>query len=280
MAQEGGIAGSRGVAELTISAVADQTDVSEAGLRSWELRYGFPAPLRLPSGHRRYSATDVAQIREVLADRQSGVSLAAAIARVQARALLGEPSLFAALRTLRPDLPVHVLSPRAMLAITRAIEDECCAKAQRPLLIGSFQRERFFRRSERRWNELARTAAAAVVFAERESRRQSGDGITVVALPAGSVLRREWAIICDGPGCAACLAGFERPGSPPGARRFEAVWCVDPAVVRNISAAGLALAGNLGVHVDVALAPPTSDAAAVAESAAALTSRIIAYLDS
>ena len=54
---------------------------------------------------------------------------------------------------------------------------------------------------------------------------------------------------------------------------------VDPAVVRDVSAAGLALAAGLGVHVDVALAPPTSDAAVVAEGAAALTSRIVAYLD-
>jgi hypothetical protein len=33
-------------------------------------------------------------------------------------------------------------------------------------LFASFQHERFFRRSEPRWNELARTAQVVIVFAD------------------------------------------------------------------------------------------------------------------
>ena len=67
---------------LTISAVAEETDLSEAVLRSWEQRHGFPQPVRLPSGHRRYTADDVERIRQVVRDRDAGMSLEAAIARV------------------------------------------------------------------------------------------------------------------------------------------------------------------------------------------------------
>ena len=41
-----------------------------------------------------------------------------------------------------------------------------CARASAGVLIGSFQTERFYRQSERRWRELARTASIAVALAD------------------------------------------------------------------------------------------------------------------
>ena len=55
------------------------------------------------------------------------MSLEAAIARCCPKVDRIEPSIFAGLRRRWPALPVHQLSKRAMLAISRAIEDECCA---------------------------------------------------------------------------------------------------------------------------------------------------------
>ena len=151
--------------DLTIGAVAGKTNVSVATLRAWEQRHGFPRPERLPSGHRRFSARHVDQILQVLRDRDAGLSLEGAIARLRTAASRSEVSIFAGLRRRAP-LSVHVLSQRTMLAISRAIEDECCAQADRPLLIGSFQRQRFYRQSERRWRELSRTAEATIVLAD------------------------------------------------------------------------------------------------------------------
>jgi DICT domain-containing protein len=224
----------------------------------------------------------VEQIRQVVRDRAAGMSLDAAIARALAAARPGDTSIFAGLRRRFPYLPVHVLSKRAMLAISRAIEDECCALADRPLLFGSFQRERFYRQSEDRWRELARTAAAAVVFADFPGDRPPRRRPVEVALADDAPLLREWAVVCDAPDAAACLAGFEQPHRGRGSRRrFEAVWSVDPEVVRDATsiAAALAAAGEPAVDVPVTAQPPT-DATAIVRRATAVTNRIVAYLDS
>src|SRR5690349_11896194 len=98
---------------LPISEVSMRTGVTASTLRAWEERFGFPRATRLAGGHRRYDDHDVEQIRRVVAERARGRSLAAAIKLVvddtQARL---EPSIYAAVRRLRPDLPVQLLSRR------------------------------------------------------------------------------------------------------------------------------------------------------------------------
>jgi DICT domain-containing protein len=268
--------------DLPISAVAAATGVTIPSLRSWELRFGFPEPERLPSGHRRYSALQVQQIRQVLADREAGLSLEAAISRVQATSERVERSIFAGLRRRWPELPAHVLSKRAMLAISRAIEDECCAQADRPVLIGTFQEERFYRQSEARWRELARTAELAIAFGDFRRDRLSPRGVVELALAHDAPLRREWAVVCDAPNAAACLAGFERPGhrGADRERRFEAVWSVDPVIVRDAAEIAVGLASVLPSGICPPLDHrPFSDAAANLRRASALTNRIVADLD-
>ena len=66
---------------LRMRDVVEQTGIGEATLRAWEQRYGFPAPHRLPSGHRRYAAADVERLRDAARLRDSGVPTATAIAR-------------------------------------------------------------------------------------------------------------------------------------------------------------------------------------------------------
>lgn len=267
---------------LTIGNVAEATSMTVAALRSWETRYGFPAATRLPSGHRRYPADVVDQVLAVQRDRSSGLSLEAAIARVRSRDLGAESSLFAGVRRRRPDLPAHVLSRRAMLAISRAIEDECCSRAERPCLIGSFERVRFYRQIEQRWRELSRTARWAVVFADFPRHRHRDGVATEIAVARDDPLLREWAVVCDAPDAAACVVGVERPGPdiPGEANRFEAVWSVDPQVVGIAAEIGAAIATRSvpSLRLDVSSRPATDPAAALAR-AAAVTSRVVAYLD-
>lgn len=267
---------------LTIGVVASATNMGVAVLRAWEARYGFPAPDRTPSGHRRYGAHHVEQIRQVQRDRHAGMSLGAAIARTRSDFGRSDPSIFAGLRRRRPGLPLQVLSKRAMIALSRAIEDECSAHSERPLVFGSFQRERYYRQSERRWRQLTGAASQAIVFADFPSSRERSGAPTEVAVALGEPLRREWAVVCDAPHAAACLVAVERPGSSDldGGRQFEAVWSVDPPVVRDAAeiAAGIARAG--GVQMTTSAAPAAvADPVAALRCATALLDRTIAYLD-
>src|SRR4029079_6887859 len=86
------------------------------------------------------------------------------------------PSLFAQLRERRPDLQPMTVRKRHLTPLARAIEEESAAHAERALLIGSFQRERFYRQSEPRWRELCAGAECAFVFADFEQLRRPRRG--------------------------------------------------------------------------------------------------------
>ena len=223
---------------LSIREVTRATGISEGTLRMWETRYGFPDPERLPSGHRRYSAEDIVRVRQVARDRDAGLSMKAAIER--AREIAGEPelSIFAGLRRRRPDLQPYLLPKHTLVGLSHAIEDECAARAERPVLFGSFQRVRFWRHAKSRWRELARTAHATFVFADFPDAAIPADPQEPVELPIDRAdpFGREWSIVCDAPAYSAFLAGWERPGQdavPDLERRFETIWSVEPALVRD-----------------------------------------------
>jgi methanogenic corrinoid protein MtbC1 len=48
---------------LSIGDICSETGLSADVVRVWERRYGFPVPVRLPSGHRRYRLTDLHHLR-------------------------------------------------------------------------------------------------------------------------------------------------------------------------------------------------------------------------
>lgn len=220
-------------AGLTMREMSARSGVNEATLRMWELRHGFPTPQRRSSGHRRYSELDLARVRAVLRARESGLSLQAAIQRAAGQAEEQPPSVYAALRERFPGLESQLLPKRSMLAMSRAIEDECLARAERPVLFGAFQRERFYRQSAGRWRELARTAERAVVLADFRRTRRPRQAPLEVPIRPGQPLAREWAIVCESPGFGACLTGWERPGeADSGERVFEATWTVEAPAVR------------------------------------------------
>lgn len=225
-----------GDGNLTIREIAAASGVREATLRMWEARHGFPAPDRLPSGHRRYSERDLEQVRAVLRARGEGVSLPTAIAAARRLGEEPRPSVFRALRDRFPELQPHVLPRRVLVHLSHAIEDESAQAADRPLIFACFQREPFYRREEARWRALARVAERAVVLADFPHVRTPADGPAEIPIGVREALAREWVLVCDGPRFAACLVAWERPRID-GERRFETIWTVDPAVVREAARA-------------------------------------------
>lgn len=129
-----------------------------------------------------------------------------------------------------------IMPKSAVLALSRAIEDEYCAHAADGLLVGSFQEERFYRRSERRWRELGRTAEIAVVLADFPQLNTPPDAPIEVPIAGRRPLSREWSVVISAAGSQACLAAWEQPSQdelPDPLRRFEVLWSFDPGVVAD-----------------------------------------------
>lgn len=275
---------------LTISDLARRTGLTPATLRAWETRHGFPVPTRRASGHRRYDERDVALVKEVLRRRDSGVRLEVAIADVSASQAVpasATTSVFAELRRRHPRIAPQLLRKSTLLALSWAMEDECCARAQRPTLFAAFQHERFFRQAEPRWRELARTARSTVVFAQFQvtGENAAGSGFHAVHLPEEAPMRREWSLVCDAPEHAAALAAWELPGQdgvPDEERVFESAWTVDPRAVRDAARVCAQLADVLDPSVThdwgnlEAVAADESDDLRAATS---LFHRLVAYVD-
>ncbi|MCW2784904.1 MAG: hypothetical protein JWP74_1421 [Marmoricola sp.] len=273
--------------DLTIGDVAQRTGLNPAVLRMWETRHGFPVPRRLASGHRRYSETDVELVSQVLRRKDAGIRLEVAIAETAAVKPPESPSIFAELRRLHPALAVHRLRKKTLVALSRAIEDECCAVADRPVIFGAFQRGDFYEPSAQRWSELARTARSAIVFADDwEGSAPDAEGPVRAGLDEHAPMRREWAVVCDALDFSACLSAWELPGQldvPDSQRLFESVWTLSPVAVRDAARIAGSIAADSGVpgarQLLSSLTDPPAPGSINPAGATALFNRVIAYVD-
>jgi DNA-binding transcriptional MerR regulator len=95
----------------TVSATrfAQLTGVSRERLRTWERRYGFPAPRRVAQGPRRYAVEDVARVVAVRHAATAGVPITEAIARTTAAPAAHRPAA-ETLAALVDQLPVAVVA--------------------------------------------------------------------------------------------------------------------------------------------------------------------------
>ena len=274
------------VQTLTIGELARRTGVAVGTLRMWETRHGFPVATRLPSGHRRYAGATVPQVVEVARRRDAGTRLDLAIADVVAGTAPVSPSVYATLRRLHPHLHPQRLRKSTVLALTRALEDECCAHGQRPWLFGAFQRERFYRQAQERWQELARTASGSWALAAFGSPDPDPDTSPVeVDLPADAPMRREWSFVCLAPDLPAALSAWELPGqegAPDRDRIFETVWTLEPRAVADAARCCAHVVADLGHDTaDVLRAAdrPASPVATDLRQATELFHRVLSYVD-
>ncbi len=278
---------------LSIGDLAERTGVSVPTLRAWESRHGFPVPVRRPSGHRRYRSGDVDRVREVVRHRDAGMRLDTAIARVVGAVDPVVPvdgSVFATLRRDYPHLPVERLHKATLTALSWAIEDEFCAKADRAHLFGAFQQARHFAPSRRRWEELARVAGSAFVLAGFDDEGQEAAAadahVVRVPLPVGSPMRREWAVVCDSAELPVVLTAWELPGQelvPDERRLFEAIWSVEPGPVRLAArlCAGVAAGADPAAAAPVLFALADEPVRSTPDLAALNTmfTRVLRYVD-
>lgn len=278
-------------ASLTIGDLAERTGLRPATVRMWETRHGFPSAQRRDSGHRRYFESDVELVRQVIRRRDSGARLEVAIAEVALiQAAVEDPpgaaSVYAVLRRRHPALQPQRLKKSTLTALSWAIEDECCARAERPMIFGGFQQERYFRAAEERWTELARIARSTTAFADFPNAADASGDIRLVHLPEDAPMRREWTVVCDAADSPAMLTAWELPGQstvPDRQRLFEAIWTVEPAAVRSAARACAQVALQLGhteaapLLFELAENPPIPPVELL--RATGLLNRVVAYVD-
>lgn len=277
-------------AALSIGDLAERTGLSTATLRMWETRHGFPVPERLPSGHRRYREADVAAVDHVIRRRDAGTRLETAISEALAHAEPSSPSVYAELQQRHPYLETHRLQKSTLLALSWAIEDQFCAKAQQGRIFGAFQHERYYAHARPRWEELSRLARSTMVFFEPDPERHHvvapGSSVVTVALAPEDPMRREWMVICDSPDLPVALTAWEIPGQvgvPDRDRVFESMWTVEPAAVRDAARVAARVAQEHGVGDAAPLLYALGDepAGGVADlrSVTTLFNRVVAYVD-
>lgn len=217
---------------FSIGVLAARAGVTPGTLRTWENRFGFPRGERSASGHRRFTETDVDLVRRVLEVRDGGLPLQLAIDTVvRDRKAEGERSVFAAAAAAAPGVRPLRFGRRALIAASHAVEDECLAQGDRAVVLGAFQLGHHYASSRHRWEELGRTAAWAAVVADFDEEHPADLTATPARcqLPAGSPLRREWAVVCLGDSYAALVAAWEVP-SGTAEPAYEAVISTHRAV--------------------------------------------------
>jgi DNA-binding transcriptional MerR regulator len=237
-------------ATIGIGELARRTGLTQQAIRAWEARFGFPTPERSTGGRRQYAEADVDRLQRVLALKGSGVRLAAAVARVRHEEQSGRPlSVYAELRRTHPHLESRVLRRRVLVAISRAIEDEAMSRAVRPHVFGAFQRAEFFRAASRRWDEIARTAAACLVFADFDGAGGKRGAPVEIPLEPDAPLLREWAVVVVAPSFSVALTAWEVPRQshlPAADREFESVFTFDPTAVQTAAEVCVAAARASG----------------------------------
>jgi DNA-binding transcriptional MerR regulator len=70
-------------ATYNLKAVIRETGVKADTLRAWERRYGLPAPVRTPGGHRLYSGEDIEMLKWLVLRQEEGVAISQAVAMWQ-----------------------------------------------------------------------------------------------------------------------------------------------------------------------------------------------------
>jgi len=275
--------------ELAIKDVAYQSGIAAGTLRMWEQRYGFPVPQRSANGYRSYSDEDVETLLRVQAYRHRGLTIAAAIERaIEEGGISEHPSIYAAVSSSGRDLHPQMLRKSTLIALSRAIEHEALASAAKPVLIGAFQHEAFYRAVEPRYRQLSNQADVAVVFADFADERSPRGGPIEIPISEQDALGNEWAVVVDAPGFCASLLAWEHLGDGGSTddpdRRFEAIWTLDPVATRRAARASARLVARsnakLGAEMEQLLLDRPLAFEEPAPALTALTNRVVAYLES
>ncbi|WP_445173973.1 DICT sensory domain-containing protein [Microcoleus sp.] len=151
-------------------------------------------------------------------------------------------SLLAELLQALPQLRAQIYFKSSMTALSHAMEDLVLAGSDEPLVIASFQRERFYRQEAHRYRRIASRSSQVYVLAAPETEFKNGSEChETVAFAPEDGLSKEWHLVVLGQQYSTCLICQEKivpienqdergPLVMDQSRRFEGIWTFDREV--------------------------------------------------
>ena len=138
----------------------------------------------------------------------------------------------------------------SLTALSHAMEDRVLADSDDPLVIASFQKERYYRQEAHRYSRIAAKTDQVYVLAAPEAEFKNSSKIyETIAFNEQDSLNHEWHLIVIGKQYSCCLICGEKTNvvtnrrdslAMEASRRFEGIWTFDPQV--TVKAAELLLA--------------------------------------
>ncbi|NMG59654.1 GAF domain-containing protein [Geitlerinema sp. P-1104] len=154
------------------------------------------------------------------------------------------------LRQAQPQLRSQTYFKSSLIALSHAMEDQVLAGESSPLVIATFQQERFYRMEANRYTRIAKATDQVYVLAAPESDFTNHSGhYETIAFNPDEPLSQEWNLVVLGRNYGTCLVCQERdiPEDESRwlgqtkleidtARRFEGIWSFDHDVTRFVAA--------------------------------------------
>ncbi|MFP4133333.1 MAG: DICT sensory domain-containing protein [Halothece sp.] len=150
-------------------------------------------------------------------------------------------SLVAELLNTLPRLQTQIYFKSSLTALSHAMEDQVLASFDSPLVIASFQQERFYRQEAHRYRRLGKRSDHIYIFSAPDtSFSEENNPSTTINFAAEDSLAREWHLVVIGKTFTSCLVCREcrssenrQAVSVDSARRFEGIWTFDQEVAQT-----------------------------------------------
>jgi DICT domain-containing protein/signal transduction histidine kinase len=137
-----------------------------------------------------------------------------------------------------PNLRTQIYFKSSLTALSHAMEDQVLATPDPPLVIASFQQERFYRQEAHRYRRLGKKSDHIYIFSAMDTWfRENEQTCTTINFDSEDPLAQEWHLVVIGKTFSSCLICQEcSPGENQqlldldSARRFEGIWTFDDQV--------------------------------------------------
>jgi DICT domain-containing protein/signal transduction histidine kinase len=150
-------------------------------------------------------------------------------------------SIVQALLDIFPDRRLQMYFKSSLKALCRAMEDQALADLKSPLVIASFQKERFYRQEIQRYQRIAdRTDHLYILAAPEQSFTNASDLYETIAFDQDDQLVQEWHLVVIGKEYGSCLICREKHPQKEelgimmdNARRFDGICTFEREVAQQ-----------------------------------------------